>query len=211
MPAATSRQRATKVSVERVSATSRNIRRSTTEPRARTLPKPRVALAVSSPIAPGSVGIVPLMYGRMTRSGATARSCRSRMEVAACPAASSSHSRSLRTGKTKADVESAPAIAATSASIGLWMLMRLASSGRKRSRNSGPPERKAKVSTPIVRESCARPSGRYCVSAANRSRDTSRPSEKRRKRIPKSPSSMSASLFEKMSAPCGPRMAPSTK
>ena len=73
------------------------------------------------------------MKGRSTSSGATKRSCSSRIVVAAFPESRSSHRRSLSTGKTKADVDSVPASARTSASDGFDTSISPASSGMKRS------------------------------------------------------------------------------
>jgi len=49
------------------------------------------------------------MNGIVTSSGATARSCRSRIDVAASPTFWSSHPFSFKTGKMKAEVERVPA------------------------------------------------------------------------------------------------------
>mmetsp|Transcript_51726 Transcript_51726/g.77363 ORF Transcript_51726/g.77363 Transcript_51726/m.77363 type:complete len:278 (-) Transcript_51726:177-1010(-) len=148
--------------------------------------------------------------GIRTNKGATAKSCNNNIEVAACPDGSSSHSRSLRTGKTNADVESVPAKANTSASTGDEISINPASKGKNRS-SAGATKTMPALSAPAHKEIWASPRGKKSANRRNRDDDTSNPSLKRRNKIPKSPNSTSALLLAKTSNPCGPNNAPAMR
>mmetsp|Transcript_81133 Transcript_81133/g.243146 ORF Transcript_81133/g.243146 Transcript_81133/m.243146 type:complete len:397 (+) Transcript_81133:1220-2410(+) len=219
IPTATRTTSATKLSVASASATARKTRLSSIEPAARTAPKPTVALKMSSDSSDESVFCPPSTSGRMTRTGATARSCASRVALPATPAGRSPQPFSSSTGKTKADEESVAASASTSASPGLEMSTKPWLSGTNRStvplsQLSCPLEettRMAAVNVAAVSPIWAPAVERNLDSDLSRSGDASRPSAKRRKRTPKSPSSTSASVFENTFKPCGPRTAPSKR
>mmetsp|Transcript_5273 Transcript_5273/g.7628 ORF Transcript_5273/g.7628 Transcript_5273/m.7628 type:complete len:264 (-) Transcript_5273:162-953(-) len=115
---ATSSAAATKVSVDLAAATNSKTYLRMTDPSARTAPKPMVALAASRPSSPPVWGPDPAARGRRTRRGATARSCRRRMERAATPSGLSSQFLAFKTGRTNAELLRAPADAIQKACTG---------------------------------------------------------------------------------------------
>mmetsp|Transcript_2090 Transcript_2090/g.5138 ORF Transcript_2090/g.5138 Transcript_2090/m.5138 type:complete len:305 (-) Transcript_2090:855-1769(-) len=160
IPTLTNNDSATNVSALRVVATTSKSRCSKNDPAYTTIPNPSAAFAVRNVIAATSAGPRPTTYGMTTSRGATNRSCRSRIDVAACPASSFSHPLSFSTGNTNADVDSVPASASTTASAGLRMSINPSSNGISRSRNCGAPSRMSAVMTPVVSDIWANPNGR---------------------------------------------------
>mmetsp|Transcript_11648 Transcript_11648/g.26927 ORF Transcript_11648/g.26927 Transcript_11648/m.26927 type:complete len:507 (-) Transcript_11648:21-1541(-) len=216
IPTATSSAAATNVSDERVAATTLKIWRRRTEPAASTAPNPNVALATSTPSSEPPCGPEPATSGKMTSSGATAMSCRSSTASAAVPSARSSHPFCFSTGSTKADEESAPAPARVKATTGVVRMSRTSASSRRMKRSAvsrmrGPMYRLAAVIAAIVRRNCARPKLKKPPSFCSLSGESWRPSVKRRKTIPKSPSCTFASESESKPRPCGPSAQPSAR
>mmetsp|Transcript_72622 Transcript_72622/g.200387 ORF Transcript_72622/g.200387 Transcript_72622/m.200387 type:complete len:313 (+) Transcript_72622:1442-2380(+) len=197
MPTATSSAVATKVSVERASATTSKTRLSTKLPAATMAANPSVdfrrMVATVRASCPCST------RGTTTSSGATRRSCNSRMPQLATPRRRSSHPLARSTGSTKALEERAPAA---------LMMKRHSVLGVK------PPSftPKASIAAPmlaVVTSTCPKPIvDANFTSVLKRSTESSRPSLKRRKRIPKSPSSTSASELPTRPNPAGPMTTP---
>mmetsp|Transcript_40028 Transcript_40028/g.93972 ORF Transcript_40028/g.93972 Transcript_40028/m.93972 type:complete len:364 (+) Transcript_40028:1133-2224(+) len=118
MATTTSSAAATKVSVERAAATISKTFLRARLPAQSTAANPNVALANRIPSSVEVCGPDPASNGNTTRRGATAKSCKSRMDRPAMPSLRSSQPFSFRTGSTKAEDESAPADAMQKACTG---------------------------------------------------------------------------------------------
>mmetsp|Transcript_36727 Transcript_36727/g.72684 ORF Transcript_36727/g.72684 Transcript_36727/m.72684 type:complete len:208 (-) Transcript_36727:31-654(-) len=195
MPTATNSAVATNVSMERVSATTSNTRRSKTLPAAITRPKPaadlRRIVTTAAASCPDSTS------GTTTSNGATKRSCKRRIAQLATPKRPSSHPFAFKTGKTKALEESAPTQPTMNAlsPVGL--------------RPATPMVATSPAIATVVTITCPRPIvAASLASWLNRSNGNSSPSLNSKKRIPKSPSSTSIDELPSKPSPAGPMRTP---
>mmetsp|Transcript_27993 Transcript_27993/g.34547 ORF Transcript_27993/g.34547 Transcript_27993/m.34547 type:complete len:255 (-) Transcript_27993:201-965(-) len=201
IPAATNNAAATNVSVDLAAATTSKIYLSTYLPRTSTPPNPTVALAIRIPNSGALCGPVPARTGISTNSGATAKSCSSKILSPAIPSGRFSQPFSLMTGNTNAEEDSAPAEAIQNACIGLDNigLNNPSSRGMNGSticKMNGPSIIVPKKKNVILAMICKTPSFEKAPRALILSADNDSPSLNSKNKMPKSPSCKSASVFE---------------